>query len=150
MKRLPMYLSIAAAVILAGCSSSKTGTTPSTATTGTPAATASQCLTTALAASLGQENGTAGTVYYPLNLRNTGSSPCTIQGYAGVSFVAGADNHRVGKAAEQDPGSTATVTLSPGQMATATLGIVNAGNFGCETTPVSGLQVSRPAKPLPS
>jgi hypothetical protein len=146
MKRLPMYFTIAATVVLAGCNSYKSGTASSTVTTTAPAA--SHCSTTQLAASLGQSNGTAGTIYYPLNLRNTGGSNCTIQGYAGVSFVAGADNHRVGQAAEQDPGSTAAVTLSPGQTASATLGIVNAGNFpdDCQRTPVSGLQVSPPGQ----
>jgi len=129
MRRSPMYLAVAATVAPAGCSSSKTGTTPSTATTGTPTATASPCATPQLAASLGQPNGAMGTVYYPLNLRNTNTSTCTIQGYAAVSFVTGADNHQVGQAASQDPGATPTVTLSPGQTASATLGIVDAGNF---------------------
>jgi hypothetical protein len=146
MKRFALCLCIAVTVVLAGCSSPKPGTTPSTATTSTRAA--SQCAATSVAASLGQSNGTAGTIYYPLNLRNTGSSTCTIQGYAGVSFVAGTDNHRVGQAAQQDPGSTPTVTLSPGQAASATLGIVDAGNFpdDCARTPVSGLQVSLPGQ----
>lgn len=90
MKRLAIYLTVAAMVALPGCGSSKTST--STATTGAPVATASQCATAQLAASLGQSNGAAGTIYYPLNLRDTSSSTCTIEGYAAVSFVAGADN----------------------------------------------------------
>ena len=147
MKRLPMCLGIAAAVVLAGCSSSKTSTAPSTATTNASGATTAPCATAALAASLGRPDGTAGTIYYPVNLRNTGSSTCTIQGYPGVSFVAGANN-QVGQAAEHDPGSTATVTLSPGQTASATLGIVDAGNFpgDCQRTPVSGLQSTPPGQ----
>jgi hypothetical protein len=148
MRHLPIYLTVAATVAFAGCSSSKTGTTASTATTGTTAITVSQCATAQLAASLGQSNGAMGTIYYPLNLRNTSSSKCTIQGYAGVSFVAGPDNHQVGQAASQDPRSTPTVTLSPGQTASARLGIVNAGNFppDCNMTPVSGLRVSPPGQ----
>ena len=147
MKRLPMCLGIAAAVVLAGCSSSKTSTAPSTATTSASGATTAPCATAALAASVGRPDGTAGTIYYPVNLRNTGSSTCTIQGYPGVSFVAGANN-QVGQAAEHDPGSTATVTLSPGQTASATLGIVDAGNFpgDCQRTPVSGLQSTPPGQ----
>lgn len=148
MRRLPMCLGIAAAVVLAGCSSSKTSTAPSTGTTNASGASTAPCATAALAASLGRPDGTAGTIYYPVNLRNTGSSTCTIQGYPGVSFVAGADNHQVGQAAEHDPGSTATVTLSPGQTVSATLGIVNAGNFpdDCQRTPVSGLQITPPGQ----
>ena len=85
MKRLPMCLGIAAAVVLAGCSSSKTSTAPSTATTNASGAT---------------------------------TAPC------------------------------ATVTLSPGQTASATLGIVDAGNFpgDCQRTPVSGLQSTPPGQ----
>ena len=142
-----MCLGIAAAVVLAGCSSSKTSTAPSTATPSASGATTAPCATAALAASVGRPDGTAGTIYYPVNLRNTGSSTCTIQGYPGVSFVAGANN-QVGQAAEHDPGSTATVTLSPGQTASATLGIVDAGNFpgDCQRTPVSGLQSTPPGQ----
>ncbi len=148
MRRLSVVLAVAATVALAGCHSSKTGTPASTATTSTPAATVSPCATAQLAASLGQENGTAGTRYYPVNLRNTSNAQCTIQGYAGLSFVAGADNHQVGQAASQDPGSTPTVTQSPGQTATATLGIVEAGNFPPDSnmTPVSGLRVTPPGQ----
>jgi hypothetical protein len=68
-----------------------------------------------------------------------------------VSFVAGPDNHQVGQAASQDPGSTPTVTLSPGQTASATVGIVEAGNFppDCNMTPVSGLRLSPPGQTAP-
>jgi hypothetical protein len=72
MRRLSVYLAVAAAVALAGCHSSKTGTPASTATTSTPAATVSPCATAQLAASLGQENGTAGTRYYPVIARPDG------------------------------------------------------------------------------
>jgi Protein of unknown function (DUF4232) len=148
MRCFAMYLTVAATVALAGCGSSKTGTTATTATTGAPVATVSPCATAQLAASLGQSNGAAGTIYYPLNLRNTSSSTCTIAGYAAVSFVAGADDHQVGQAAKQDPGSTGTVTLSPGQTASARLGIVAAGNFplDCTMTPVTGLRVFPPGQ----
>jgi hypothetical protein len=148
MRRVARYLSVAATVALAGCGASKTGTTATTATTGAPVASVSPCATAQLAASLGQSNGAAGTIYYPLNLRNTSSSTCTIEGYAAVSFVAGADGHQVGQAAKQDAGSTATVTLSPGQTASARLGIVAAGNFppDCTMTAVSGLRVFPPGQ----
>ena len=72
MRRLSVYLAVAATVALAGCHSSKTGTPTSTATTSTPAATVSPCATAQLAASLGQENGTAGTRYYPVIARPDG------------------------------------------------------------------------------
>jgi hypothetical protein len=106
---------------LAGCGSSNTATTG-------PAI--SRCTTAQLEASLGEPRGTGGTTTdYPLNLRNTRASTCTVQGYAGVSFVAGDDNHQIGHAASRDTGSAPTITLSHGQTASATLGIVDAANF---------------------
>jgi hypothetical protein len=111
---------------LAGCGSSNTATTG-------PAI--SRCTTAQLEASLGEPRGTGGTTTnYPLNLRNTSTSTCTIQGYAGVSFVAGDDNHQIGHAASRDTGSAPTIsaptiTLSHGQTASATLGIVDPANL---------------------
>jgi hypothetical protein len=87
-------------------------------------------------------------VYYQLVLRNTGTSACIEQGYPGVSFVAGSDGHQVGAPASRATGTVATVTLAPGASATATVGIVNAGNFpsDCNVTPVLGLRVYPPAQ----
>jgi len=142
MKRLPRYVTAAmAAIALAGCGPSNT------ATKGTSGPAISRCPTAQLEASLGEPAGTGGTTTnYPLKLRNTSNSTCTIQGYAGVSFVAGDDNHQVGHAASQDTGSAPTITLSPGQTASATLGIVDAANFppDCDGTPPTGLRVSPP------
>jgi Protein of unknown function (DUF4232) len=78
-------------------------------------------------------------------IRNTGSSPCTLQGQPVVAFVAGADNHQVGAATEHDPDPFPTITLSPGQTATALLKIEDAGNYDCNT-PVSGLRVTPPGQ----
>jgi hypothetical protein len=78
-------------------------------------------------------------------IRNTGSSPCTLQGPPVVAFVAGVDNHQVGAATEHDPDPFPTVTLSPGQTATALLKIEDAGNYDCNT-PVSGLGVTPPGQ----
>ncbi|MBV9660346.1 MAG: DUF4232 domain-containing protein [Acidimicrobiales bacterium] len=104
------------------------------------------CRSAQLAGSLGQPNGAAGTIYYPLTLRNTGGSTCTLDGYPGVSFVTGPGGSQVGAPADRMPGSVATVTLAPGQMAQANLGISAAANFAgsCRITPVAGLAVYPP------
>jgi hypothetical protein len=138
MRRLPRYLTAAAMAALAGCGSSNTATT-------SPAI--SRCTTAQLEASLGEPRGTGGTTTdYPLNLRNTSTSTCTIQGYAGVSFVAGDDNNQIGHAASWDTGSAPTIMLSHGQTASATLGIVDPANLppDCDPTPPTGLRVSPP------
>jgi hypothetical protein len=139
LKRCLVYLA-AAVTALAGCGSSNT------APTGPTAAAISRCATAQLDVGLGEPEGTGGTTHYPLNLRNNGQSKCTIQGYVGVSFVAGDDNHQVGHVASQDAGSPPTITLSPGQTASATLGIEDPANFpsDCDATPPTGLRVSPP------
>lgn len=105
------------------------------------------CSTSQLMASLGAANGTAGTIYYPLELRNTSASACFVQGYPGVSFVAGADGHQVGAPAARGNEATPRVVLAPGQVADATLGIHDASAFtqpACHQTPVLGLRVYPP------
>jgi hypothetical protein len=65
-----------------------------------------------------------------LQLRNVRSSSCTLYGYPGVSWVAGADGHQVGAAAERQSDNSGsaehTVTLAPGALTSAPLDIVDA------------------------
>jgi len=128
-----------------------TTTAPPTTTTTTapaPPASLSACTSSHLAATLTSPQGAAGTTYYHLELTNTGSKPCTLYGYPGVSFVAGAAGAQVGAAAEHATGvqPVATVTLDPGAFSVATLGIVDAGNYppSCQITSASGLRVYPP------
>lgn len=104
------------------------------------------CATSQLAASFGSGNGTAGTSYYDLDLRNVSSVTCFVQGYPGVSFVAGANGHQVGNPAVRVAGSTPQVVLTPQRAAVATLAVVDAGNYGtaCQLTPVLGFRVYPP------
>ena len=72
-----------------------------------------------------------------------------MQGYPGVSFVAGTDGHQVGAPARRVSGPTPRVNLGPGQSADALLGIAEAGNFSnCQQTPVLGLRVYPPDNTL--
>ncbi len=118
--------------------------TPATATT-VPAA-ARLCATSQLAASLGSPNGTAGTIFYNLNLHNMSSGTCFVRGYPGVSFVAGTDGHQVGNAAERVVGPTPEVVLAPQRSAVALLAVVDAAHYGtsCQLTRVLGLRVYPP------
>jgi hypothetical protein len=105
------------------------------------------CSTSQLEGSLGSANGTAGTIYYRLGLRNKGTSECSVQGYPGVSFVAGADGHQVGAPATRNGQATPRVVVAPGRIAYATLGIHDASAFTqppCHQTPVLGLRVYPP------
>jgi len=63
-----------------------------------------------------------------------------------VSFVTGSTGQQVGAPAARETGPAAVIALAPGQSASSTLGIVEAGNFGpaCQITGVLGLRVYPP------
>ncbi len=97
--------------------------------------------------SLGQGDSGAGSTYRPLLITNASSEPCTIQGFPGVSYVAGADGHQVGKDAFREGTKGNAVKLNPGQTAAADIQFVNVRNFDpatCQPTPVKGLRIYLP------
>jgi len=180
---------LAAGTLAAGCAASSTstaagappaaGATTSVATTSVAAgATASAtssvappvitgpsaCTSANLTATIGGGAGSGMSQDHTgLQLRNTGSSACTLYGYPGVSWVAGADGHQVGAGATREAngdGSTEkSVTLAPGALASAPLDIVQAAVFSqsdCKPVPVRGLRVYPPGEkaalfiPLPT
>ncbi|MET8848288.1 DUF4232 domain-containing protein [Amycolatopsis sp. NPDC004625] len=97
--------------------------------------------------SLGQGDAGAGSVYRPLLITNASSKPCTIQGFPGVSYVAGSDGHQVGKDAFREGSKGDAIKLNPGQTAAADIQFVNVGNFDpgtCQPTQVKGLRIYLP------
>jgi hypothetical protein len=96
---------------------------------------------------LGQGDAGAGSLYRPLRITNSSSKPCTIQGFPGVSYVAGADGHQVGKDAFREGTKGNAVKLDPGQTAAADIQFVNVQNFDsstCQPTTVKGLRIYLP------
>ena len=137
-------------------SSAASGTV--TVTGGTPA-----CTSANLQASLGGGAGAGMSQNHTgLQLRNTGSSACTLYGYPGVSWVRGAQGLQTGAAAvrQPDPGGTeGVVKLAPGALASAPLDIVDAAVIPpseCKPVPVRGLRIYPPGQkaalflPLPT
>lgn len=97
--------------------------------------------------SLGRGDAAAGTYYAPLQFTNVSDGQCVIQGFPGVSYVAGDDGHQVGPAAYREGKKGAQVTLQPGDVAHATVGFVQVHNYDpavCKPTPVRGLRVYPP------
>ncbi len=92
-------------------------------------------------------DGTAGSIYYKLEFTNLSGSTCTLTGYPGVSGVNLA-GHQLGSPGGHDTATAAhTVTLANGATKTATLRIVEAGNFPssrCHMTEAAGLRVYPP------
>lgn len=94
-----------------------------------------------------QGNGTAGSIYYSLELTNLSTHACSLVGYPGVSAI-NLFGQQLGSAASRDGVAKPTVvSLAPGAMATATLQVVEAGNYPsarCKLTTAAGLRVYPP------
>ena len=90
--------------------------------------------------------GAAGSIYMQLILTNSGTEPCLLKGFAGVSLTAGADGEPIGAAATRDDSGPVTdVTLAPGKAGTATLRYTQAANDpDCTKTPAAGFRVYPP------
>ena len=174
--RILVAAGIAAALGVAGCSSGTSGnsagpvvpsfgtTAPSTVPSTPPAPTTGpsapppatspdgaaapeECKSPELKLSIGHGDGAAGTIFRPLRFTNSGKRTCVIQGFAGVSYVAGDDGHQVGPAAFREGTKGAPVSLTPGETAFATVAFVQVGNFDpavCKPTPTRGLRVYPP------
>jgi hypothetical protein len=125
---------------------------------------ASACTSADLKISLGGGAGAGMSQnHIGLQFRNSGSSSCTVYGYPGVSWVAGADGHQVGAAAQRQSDNSGSavqaITLAPGALASAPLDIVDAAVIPpseCKPVPVRGLRVYPPGQtaalflPLPT
>ena len=104
------------------------------------------CATSALKVSLGPANATAGTTFYPLEFVNNGESSCTLRGYPGV-FAVTSSGKQIGNPASRIQSNFGTVTLAPGEQQSASVGIVDTGNFSqarCKPVTATGLKVSPP------
>lgn len=110
--------------------------------------TTSVCSSSALKVSLGAPNGAAGTVFYPLTFVNTSKLSCTLRGYPGVSAVT-SSGKQIGSPASQISMGYKTITLLAGKSASATVGIVETGNFSpsqCAPVTAVGLKVFAPGQ----
>jgi Protein of unknown function (DUF4232) len=138
-----------------GSSPTSSSTTAGTSTSGTTTTSsgAPACTSADLQASLGGGAGAGMSQNHTgLQLRNTGSSACTLYGYPGVSWVRGASGIQTGAAAvrQADPdGTETTVTLAPGALASAPLDIVDAAVIPpseCKPVAVRGLRIYPPGQ----
>ncbi|HWK92109.1 MAG TPA: DUF4232 domain-containing protein [Luteimicrobium sp.] len=96
------------------------------------------------------DGGGAGSTFPYLVLKNTGSAPCQLQGWPGVSFVGDSNGTQLGAAATFDRSSPhATVTLLPSGHAHAPLRIGQAANYPtstCKPREADGLRVYVPGE----
>jgi len=124
--------------------------TPTHTTTSTPTHTTApavtRCTVDQLSVTLGQGNGAAGSQLVPILFTNTGSTPCELHGFPGVSFVGNNNGTQLGAAADQDSATAIKQnTLQPGGVVQAGLKIEQAANFdNCTVVPANGLRVYPP------
>ncbi|WP_104483425.1 DUF4232 domain-containing protein [Actinokineospora auranticolor] len=166
--RLGIGTALALTCLVAGCGKQQSATPPpsvpmvsATATTAAPPTTTEgaapgggdespaewYCKVDDLTLTLRDGDAAAGTVYRILVFTNKGGRTCVIQGFPGVSYVAGEDGHQVGPAAFREGAKGGPITLAPGQDATAAVGFVNVANYDpavCKPTEVRGLRVYPP------
>jgi hypothetical protein len=93
----------------------------------------------------------AGSYSEVLTFVNKGSSPCTLSGWPGVSAVSSA-GAQLGPAAVRTGQPSGTVTVQPGQAASAVLRVAQAGNFPaatCQPRPAAGFRVFPPGQTAP-
>ncbi|NVC22948.1 DUF4232 domain-containing protein [Kocuria salina] len=116
------------------------GGTAGTGTGGSPL-----CTTSRLEVAAAPVGGAAGSVHVDVVLTNAGEDPCTLAGYAGVSFV-DADGTMIGSPALRDATVPGTgQVLAPGESVTAGLRISQAGNHPtCDARTATGLRVYPP------
>lgn len=121
--------------------------TPPGPTASAPAPAAGPCSTTDLRLTVGEGNGAAGTIFYPLDFTNTSGSACTMYGYPGVAFVSSPGGGLVGPPARRrPPAAPVLVTVGPGATAHATLAVsdVLIGNNCQDQVQTKWLQVYPP------
>jgi len=121
-------------------------------TTPAPPKGPSRCVSSSLRASLGQSEGTAGSIYTALVLTNRGSVACTLDGYPGVSFTAGTDAHQVGSPAKRDNRyRAALLLLAPGATAHTTVKVADHSAYDpatCLAVPANGFRIYPPGSLL--
>jgi hypothetical protein len=168
---------VLAAALLAGCTGNasprptvtRTVTSPPVASSApTPTATgtgtgtgtapphaAARCTTDQLTGAVGERNGAQpgsgsgmNQQHVAIIVTNTGTAPCTLQGWPGVSLVGDGNGTQLGAAAHLDRSTPhPTVTVDPGGRLQAPLDYVNASVYDpaeCKQATADGLRVYPP------
>ncbi|HWC83734.1 MAG TPA: DUF4232 domain-containing protein [Pseudonocardiaceae bacterium] len=106
-----------------------------------------ECKAGELKLTFGRLGAAAGSTYTPLQFTNISRETCVMDGFPGVSFVAGDDGHQVGDPAKRIGSIGPEVTLRPGAVASALLQVGESGNYDastCNAVPVRGYRVYAP------
>ncbi len=127
-------------------SATATATPSPSATSAAPAAPALCKAASLSAATDATGGGAAGSIYEKLILTNTGTAPCILEGFAGVSLTADANGEPIGEPATRETTTPVTrIELAPGKSAWAEIRYTQAGNYGdCTKVPAAGVRIYPP------
>jgi hypothetical protein len=106
-----------------------------------------ECRASDLKLSLGSGDAAAGHFYVPIVFTNTGSTPCLMRGFPGVSYVTGDNGSQVGAPAQRTGSIGSSVTLAPNAVASSVVTVTDVGVFdagSCKPTSVRGFRVYAP------
>jgi hypothetical protein len=134
LRTLSVGLAIAATVAVDSPSASAASTLP-------------ECTAGSLQLSFGDSAGGMSQLHQVLRFTNAGAATCLMQGFPGLSFVAGDDGHQVGNAAYWAGARRGPVTLTSGQVASTVIDSVNPGAYDpgvCQPVDVTGYRVYAP------
>ena len=143
------FQALAATAIVAGAvAAAVPAASASTAADAATSAPVPKCTTSDLRVWMGVPgDGTAGPIYYALELSNISNHACTLYGYPGVSAV-GVGGKQLGSAARRDAVQPKRlVTLAKGATAHVSVGITDPGFFSpsaCPRADAIGLRVYPP------
>jgi hypothetical protein len=106
-----------------------------------------ECINAQLSASYKPGGAATSHRFGNLVLRNTSRTTCWVQGYGGLSYVAGASGRQVGAAATRTPSPVERVVLEPRQAARSSVSETTTGPYSpaqCRPTRVRGFRVYAP------
>ncbi|HEX4223736.1 MAG TPA: DUF4232 domain-containing protein [Pseudonocardiaceae bacterium] len=106
-----------------------------------------ECKAASLKLSIGSGDAAAGHFYVPIVFTNTGSTPCLMRGFPGVSYVTGDNGAQVGQPATRTGSIGSSVTLAPNAVASSVVTVTDISVFdasACKPTSVRGFRVYAP------
>ena len=106
-----------------------------------------ECKAASLKLSIGSGDAAAGHFYVPIVFTNTGSTPCLMRGFPGVSYVTGDNGSQVGQPATRSGTIGSSVTLAPNAVASSVVTVTDISVFdasSCKPTSVRGFRVYAP------
>jgi hypothetical protein len=125
--------------------------TPSATVNSVPAEAANLCRLSELTVSIGRVSAAAGTLYYPIILRNAGRRSCQLKGYPGVAGV-NSSGQQVLQATRLTPPEADVpmppqlLTLTPGQAVSALMTAHDNPQGGATSCPYYSLLVTPPGE----